>query len=225
MGKKKFFLLVSLLSAMALVWTSAPGRAGYKARPLSVRERDSYPAKLTSEGVTIAAEPLFSDALAARVFDKDDIVTRGIMPLAIIIFNDNDFPVEVEGSSIELIHESDHLHTLMPNEVVYRLFRKDKSSWLPQIPKLSKSDLNSDALEDFDHKLLVNKLVASHGKEAGFLYFQLREPKGLISYLANSTIYIPNVYRRDNGSRLVFFEIDLNAAVSAGSGSSGSAHE
>ena len=219
MGKKKFFLLVSLLSAMTLVWTSAPIRAGYKARPWSVRARDSYRATLTSEGVTIAAEPLFTDTLAARAFDKDDIVTRGIMPLAIIIFNDNDFPVEVEGSSIELIRGSDRLHTLMPNEVVYRLFRKDKSSWLPQIPKLSKSDPNSDALEDFDHIFLMDKLVAAHGKEAGFLYFQLREPKDLISYLSNSTVYIPNVYRRDNGSRLVFFEIELDAAVNAGSGS------
>jgi hypothetical protein len=219
MEKKKLFLLVSLLYAMALAWTSTPMRAGYKARPWSVRERDSYPAKLTSEGVTIAADPLFNDALAARVFDKDDIVTRGIMPLAIIIFNDNDYPVEVEGSSIELVHGSDHLRTLMPNEVVYRLFRKDKSSWLPQIPKISSSDPNSDALADFDHKFLMNKLVPTHGKDAGFLYLQLREPKGLISYLSNSTVYIPNVYRRDNGSRLVFFEIELNAAVNTGGGS------
>jgi hypothetical protein len=219
MKKKNFYLLASLLSAIALILTSVPTRAGYKARPWSLGGRESYPARLTSEGVTIAAEPLFSNALAARVFDKDDIVTRGIMPLAIIIFNDNDFPVEVEGSSIELIHESDHLHTMMPNEVVYRLFRKDRSSWLPQIPKISKSDLNSDALEDFEHKFLANKLVPSHGKEAGFLYFQLREPKDPISYLSSSTVYIPNVYRRDNGSRLVFFEIELNAAANAASGS------
>jgi hypothetical protein len=219
MKKKKFFLLVTLLSALALVWTSGPVRAGYKARPWSVRVRDSYPAKLTSEGVTIAAEPLFTDALAARVFDKDDIVTRGIMPLGLIIFNDNDYPVEVEGSSIELIHGSDHLRTLMPNEVVYRLFRKDKSSWIPQIPRLSKSDPNSDALEDFDHKFLENKLVPPHGKEAGFLYLQMPEPKDLISYLSSATVYIPNVYRRDNGSRLVFFEIELDAAVNAGGGS------
>jgi hypothetical protein len=32
---------------------------------------------------------LLHHALAAQVFDKDDIGTRGIMPLAIVIFNDN----------------------------------------------------------------------------------------------------------------------------------------
>jgi hypothetical protein len=218
MKKKKFFLLVSLLFAVAFVWNTEPGRAGYKARPWSVGVQDSYPAKLTSEGVTIAAEPLFTDALAARVFDKDDIITRGIMPLAIIIFNDNDFPVEVEGPSIELIHEGEHLRTLMPEEVVYRLFKKGKSWLIPQMPKISKADLNSDALEDFNHKFLANKLVPAHGREAGLLYLQMGAPQDLISYLSNSMVYIPNVYRRDKGSRLVFFEIELKPAVAATTG-------
>lgn len=219
MKRKKFFLLVSLLFAGALLWNSEPGRAGYKARPWSVRARESYPARLTSEGVTIAAEPLVTDALAAQVFDKDDIVTRGIMPLALIIFNDNDYPVEVEGSSIQLVHDSEHLHTLLPDEVVYRLFNKKGKSWLiPQMSKIPKSELNADALEDFNHKFLANKLVSAHGKEAGFLYFQAGPPQDLESYLSNSTVYIPNVYRRDKGSRLVFFEIELKPALAAKNG-------
>ncbi len=219
MKKKKFFLLVSLLFAGALIWNSEPVRAGYKARPWSVRARESYPASLTSEGVTIAAEPLFTDALAARVFDKDDIVTRGIMPLALIIFNDNDYPVEVEGASIELVHDGERLRTLMPDETVYRLFNKKGKSWLiPQMPKISRSDLNADALEDFNHKFLADKLVPPHGKDAGFLYLQTGAPQDMASYLSNSTVYIPNVYRRDKGSRLVFFEIELKPALAANNG-------
>src|SRR5437773_11461533 len=70
--------------------------AGYKARPWSIRPLESYPSRLTSEGVTIAVEPLFLDSLAAKVFDKNDMVTRGIMPVAILIFNENDFPVMVD---------------------------------------------------------------------------------------------------------------------------------
>ncbi len=47
-----------------------------------------------SEAITIAIEPLFTDTLAAQVCDKKDTVTRGIMPLIIAIFNDNDFMAE-----------------------------------------------------------------------------------------------------------------------------------
>jgi len=215
---RKISLLLSLSLATALLWFAEPIRAGYKARPWSVRPRESYPARLTSEGVTIAVEPLFSDALAARVFDKADVVTRGIMPLGIGIFNDNDFPIEVDGLSIELIHDRDRTRTLMPQEVVYRLFKKDKSWLIPQIPGLSKSNLNADALEDFDHKFLMKKMVAGHGAEGAFLYLHIPESKDLRSYLSDATVYIPNIYRRDVGSRLIFFEIGLRDALSAGPG-------
>jgi hypothetical protein len=208
--------LIALLS-ITLACVALPVWAGgYKGRPWIIHERAAYPATLTSEGVTIAAEPLFSDALAARVFDRSDMITRGIMPLAVVIFNDNSFPIEVDGLSIELIHDSEHIRTLSPNEVVYRLFRKDKS-WFPKtvIPRIPKSELNLDALDDFDSKFLMEKIVEPHSKGGGFLYLHIGSNE-LASYLAKSTLYIPNIYRRDNGSRMIFFEIGLEPAIPAG---------
>jgi hypothetical protein len=211
-------LRLLLLGLLGVVFTCSvvPIWAKYKIIHWSVNARENYPAYLTSEGVTIAAEPLFTDELAARVFDKSDMVTRGIMPLAVLIFNDNGFPVEVDGLSIELIHESDHLRTLSPNEVVYRLFRKDKS-WLSRtsIPRLPRSELNADALDDFDSKFLMEKIVAPHSKGGGFLYLHI-DSNDLVSYLSKSTVYIPKVYRRDDGSRMIYFEIELKASIPPG---------
>jgi hypothetical protein len=209
-----------LLGFLGILFTCciAPTWAKYKITPWSVQTRDHYPAQLTSEGVTIAVEPLFTDALAARVFDKPDMVTRGIMPLAVLIFNENDFPVEVDGLSVELLHASEHIRTMSPNEVVYRLFRKARS-WLPKarIPKLSRSELNEDALDDFDSKFLMEKIVAPHDKGGGFLYLHI-DSDDLVSYLSKSTVYIPKVYRRDNGSRMIYFEIEMGASIPPGSG-------
>jgi hypothetical protein len=205
------FLLLPLLG-LALLWPSGSGIAGYKARDWSLNARDTYPSSLTSEGVTIAAEPLFTDELAARVFDKKDIVTRGIMPLAIVIFNDNDYPIEVDGLSIELIRDDDHIRTLTPTEAVNRLFSKDKSRINPSIPQGS----NQEALKDFGDKFLMDKVVAPHSKGGGFLYMKIYNPKDLAAYLSTTTVYIPNVYRNDDSSRLIYFEIDLKAVVSAG---------
>jgi hypothetical protein len=205
------FLLLPLLG-LALLWPSGSGLAGYRARDWSLNSRDAYPASLTSEGVTIAAEPLFTDELAARVFDKKDIVTRGIMPLAIVIFNDNDYAIEVDGLSIELIRDDDHIRTLTPEETVNRVFSKDKSRINPSVPKGS----NQDALNDFGDKFLMDKVVAPHDKGGGFLYMKIYNPDGLAGYLSTATVYIPNLYRRDDSSRLIYFEIDLKAAVKAG---------
>jgi hypothetical protein len=210
---------LSLLVGVLLAWATGLTWAGYKARSWSVGDRDNYPASLTSEGVTIAAEPLSTDALAARVFDKADMVTRGIMPLAILIFNDNDFPVRIDGMSVELIHQEEHTRTLTPNEVVYRLFKKDPS-WINRpLPQVSRSELNTDALDDFDQKFLMDKTVAPHGTGGGFLYLHILGSKNLASYLSDSVVYIPNVYRLDDGSRLIYFEIELSAAMRARAGS------
>ena len=64
---------------------------------------------------------LFSDALAAQAFDKNDIVSRGIIPLAVAIFNGNDFPVAVEGTTVELIHGEDHVRSAV--QVIDRIRR------------------------------------------------------------------------------------------------------
>lgn len=215
MNKGRLFPIGIL--GITLLLAALPIRAAsYKARPWSVNERGSYPANLTSEGVTIAVEPLFTDALAARVFDKPDMVTRGIMPLAVIIFNDNDFPIEVDGLSIELIRERTPVRTMSPNEAVYRLFRKD-SAWIAKaaIPRIPRSELNEAALDDFDAKFLLEKTVGPHEKAGGFLYLHI-DSNDLVSYLSASVVYIPNVYRRDTGARMIFFEIGLEAAIPAG---------
>jgi hypothetical protein len=192
--------------------------AGYKARPWQIRGSDSYASRLTSEGLTIAVEPLFRDDLAAVVFDKNDIVTRGIIPLAVAIFNGNDFPVRVDAESIELINGDDHLHTLQPGEVVARVFKKgNKGNWIPNpVPKVPTSGdgQNEEALMDFEHKFLAGRIIPPRASGGGFLYFPVSS-SAPDSYLLASRVYIPDVYRDDTGSQLIFFEIDLKPALEA----------
>jgi hypothetical protein len=209
--KNKSRYLLLFMPATVLLFAATSMVAGYKARTWSVNARESYYASLTSEGVTIAVQPFLNDAQAAQVFDKNDIVTRGIMPLAIIIFNDNDYPVEVDCLSIELIRDEDRIRTLTPAAVVGRLYGKSKSMLGQPSGKLS----NEKALEDFNNKFLMNKPVPPHGKNGGFLYMRVYDTGNLESYISKATVYVPNVYRQDNGSRLIFFEISLSAAMPA----------
>ncbi len=208
----KFLLL--LLPGLILLWTAGAGMAGYKAREWNAKARELYAASLSSEGVTIAAEPLFTDALAARAFDKKDVVTRGIMPLALVIFNDNDYPIEVDVESIELIRGEERYPALSPEEAVNRIFGKEKARPGTTTNKVA----NEEALKDFSAKYLKDAMIAPHKSAGGFLYFRIYNPKELQEYLSTATVYIPHVYRGDDGSPLIFFEIDLKAALQEAKG-------
>jgi hypothetical protein len=210
--KNKLWLILAGILAIAILESVDSGWAKYKTLSWDIKARDSYAASLTSEGVTIAVEPLFTDVAAAKVFDKSDMITRGIMPLAVIIFNDNDFSIEVDGLSVELIHKDQHIRTMPPNEVVYRLFQKDKKWKSQPTPKLSRADLNTDALDDFDSKFLMKKSIPSHSSAGGFLFLHIPDSEDMASYLSQSLVYIPKIFRKDTGARLIFFEIELAPA-------------
>jgi hypothetical protein len=207
--KKFLFIFIAV--------TAAAGTClAYKAPKWEPGTRESYPAFLASEGVTIAAEPLYTDELAARAFDKKDMITRGIMPLAVVIFNENDFPVDVSGLDIELIHNDRpdiRIKTMSPNEVTWRLSQRDKKWQTQRIPRLSQRELDRNMLEDFDNKFLMGKTVAARGKAGGFLYLHPPENESVVEFLSGAMLYIPKIHRLDNGSRMIYFEIPLAPAV------------
>jgi hypothetical protein len=187
--------------------------AGYKAREWKIRARDTYPAHLISEGITIAVEPLFQDSLANQVFDKNDMIASGIMPVAIAVFNDNGFPVEIECESIELISGEEHIHSMDPRGAVAQLTRsKGKGAWKPQIG-IKLGGGASEMLEDFEAKYFGGKTVAPKQARGGFLYFPVDNAKNLQDTLMNGSLYIPEIVRKDTGNKMMFFEIDLKPAI------------
>ena len=210
--KNRFLFILASVIAVA-----GTGLALYKAPAWEPGSRESYPAFLTSEGVTISVDPLYTDELAAKAFDKKDMITRGIMPFAVIIFNDNDFSVEVSGLDMELIHNdqpSIRIKTISPNEVTWRLSQRDKTWRTQRIPRLSQNELDRNMLDDFDNKFLFSKTVVAHGKASGFLYLHLPENEKVEEFLSGAMLYIPKIHRLDDGSRMIYFEISLASAVS-----------
>jgi hypothetical protein len=211
-----------LLSFLALFLAAAVLSAAYKARPWTVRAREGYPASLTSEGVTIAAEPLYTDALAAQVFDKSDIVTRGIMPLAVIIFNSNDFPIEVEEKSIELQQEGSRIRSLDPLSAVQIIYASKPTRNAPIIvspiplPKITIMKSHAEACQDFKEKFLSPvKRVERNATVGGFLFMPAREPGSLAADLMGARLYIPNLCRSDSGHSLLYFEVEIRPAIEA----------
>ena len=209
--KKRLLLIFVIVIAAA-----ATGLARYRAPAWEPDPRENYQAFQISEGVTIAVEPLYTDALAARAFDKNDMITRGITPFAVVIFNDNDFPVEISGLDIELIHQNRpnvRIKTMSPNEVTWRLSQRSKAWHTQRVPRVSQKDLDRNMLEDFDNKFLMNETVEARSTMGRFLYLHLPQNESVEEFLSGAMLYIPRIFRLDNGSRMIYFEIPLAPAV------------
>jgi hypothetical protein len=171
-------------------------------------------------------QPLFRDDLAAEIFDKRDIVSNGVMPMAVILFNDNDYPIRVSGDTIELIVGKVRRKTIMPQEAVVRIFgKRGKGTSIPvpiRIPvpvpvpsiPIGKGTSLEDELRDFQHKFLGEKLVEPKSGTGGFLYLRI-EKQNLRDKLADAVIYIPDLYSYDTGRPMMFFEIELRPAIEA----------
>ncbi len=201
---------------LACAWLSF---AGYKARRYEARPIDSYPCRLTSEGLTVAADPMFSDQLAAKAFDKKDIVSSGVMPVAIIISNKNKFPVEINGFSIELLVKEDRNRPLTPEQAVMQIFRYRRTEREVRIPspipfpRIEITKVNTDAFDDFTYKHVGIKRVEPDSVGAGFVYMPVKKFPNLRESLLDSRIYIPDLHRADVGEPMIFFEIDLKPAL------------
>jgi hypothetical protein len=198
--------------------------AASKARSWTPRSIETYPSRLTIEGVTIAADPLILDALAGQVFNHPAIVSGGILPVAIIISNANDFLIEVDGGAAELIIGEKHIRAVDPKQAVYRLFYESRLG-LPfpkPIPTNTVKQMK-DALQDFSIKFLSTKRVEPHATAGGFIYLLDRDVGGWRN-LASAKLYLPKIYRRDNGAEMMFFEIDLKAAIDAAPEKEGQSH-
>ncbi len=193
--------------------------AGYKARRYEALPIDSYPCRLTSEAVTVATDPMFSDQLAAKAFDKKDIVSSGVMPVAIIISNKNKFPVEFNGFSIELLVKEDHIRPLTPEQAVMQIFqygRTQREVRIPSpvpFPRIEITRVNSDAFDDFTYKHLGIKRVEPDSVGSGFVYMPVKKFPNLRESLLDGRIYIPDLCRADVSEPMIFFEIDLKPAL------------
>jgi len=205
------------------ILVALPASAGYKLLHWSARAIESYPAQQTNDKVTIAAEPLYTDALAARVFDKKDMLSRRILPLALVIRNDNDFAVELSSECVELILEGRRLKTLDPMQTLHKLYGRPSLLTAPapsgknqprQIPS-SLPKVPKEAIQDFKQKFFGHKTVFPHFAEGGFLFIPIPHAGDAAAQIANSRVYIPDVNPVGKGNPIMFFEFDLKPAMSA----------
>jgi hypothetical protein len=214
---RKFFRK-HLLDGIIFAWIMFIGaplfRAEYKSLKVEVQPAKSYSFFQNQGSVTIAVDPYLEIEKIRTAFDVKDMVKKGVYPFHIIITNDSDNLISVEGPAI-LLNSPDHVdrESLPPEDVVQILLSHSPSrtgkgtSYPSPIPiPIKKGNDSFELHADLTRKELRKLRIEPHATGAGFLYFQM--PPG-IRELKDWRVYIPKVRDLKTQKDYLFFEIEL----------------
>ncbi len=187
----------------------------YEVKTVKVLPIDSYPARMTLDEVTIAADPYATNEKSSSAFDVKNLNSRGYFPLHVIIRNGSSKFLSIRTRNIVLITASgQQLYTTPATIVVGDVI---KASLVSKFPKMKSHDQSTSTkrgspLSDFTGKELTNRAVDPGTVIDGFLFFFTEDSKR--NLFVGSTLYIPKLEEEGTRSALGPFAIPLDPALS-----------
>ena len=188
--------------------------ADYRIKIVEVRPIESYPARTSVDGITIAANPYSTDAESATAFDVKRLNSRGYFPVHVIVENNTSSYMTINTRNALLFTSNgEQLYSTPATIVVDDVIR---SGLTQKDPKRSQNEPESlsqkgSPLTDFTSKELVTASINPGETIDGFLFFFTRERKK--NLLAGSTLYIPKVGEEGTQKSFGPFSIRLDKAI------------
>jgi hypothetical protein len=189
--------------------------ADYVIKTVKVLPIESYPARTSLEGVTIAADPYSTNEKSFTAFDVKNLNTRGYFPIHIIVRNDSQSFIVVRTREIVLITPSGQkLYTTPATVVVEDVIEPGLMRNVPIIKSHDRatSTKTGSPLSDFTEKDITNRSVEPGTTSDGFLFFYTPYPKQ--NPFTGSSLLIPKLEEETTGRPLGPYKIPLDPALS-----------
>lgn len=186
----------------------------YKVKTVKVLPPESYPAKTTVAGVTVAASPYSTNKKSLTAFDIKNLNSRGYFPLHIIIWNNSSIYLTIRTRNVVLITATGQQLYTTPAAVI--VDDVAKNGFEERLPSAGTQDplaatRSGSPLSDFSNKELANRLVEPGTVADGFLFFFTSEPKK--NLFEGSTLFIPKLEEEGTKKSLGPFSIPLDPAL------------
>jgi hypothetical protein len=189
--------------------------AGYKRLKVKVEPVASYPCRSTQNRLTIAADPYNEKEKLLTAFDLKKMLEQGIVPLHLILANEGEHVITVNGEAVQLLDEKNRpAYALGVEEVMQQLVhfspRRTIGPRSPiPLPGTGGGKSAGDLFEieaDLTNKLLKMVRINPKSTQDGFVFFRVPpEAQPLKGY----RVYLPELRDLTARQDLVFFEIEL----------------
>lgn len=183
-----------------LILAGGIAAAAYEIKTVPVRPIESYPARATVAGATIAADPYPDDEKSYTAFDIKDLNSRGYNPVHIIIQNGTTGFLNIRTRNIILITSAgEQIYSTPGTIVVDDVTRSGLTARMPGMGsgEDATSTREGSPLSDFTSKELINASMAPASVTDGFLFFY--NPDRKKNLFEGSTLYIPKL--EEEGTR------------------------
>jgi hypothetical protein len=198
-----FFLLLLVQATQA---------ADYKIKIVEVLPIESYPARASVGGITIAANPYSTDAESATAFDVKNLNSRGYFPVHVIIKNETASYLTIRTRNVLLFTPSgEQLYSVPAAIVVDNISRAGLTKKEPSKSNEPEASQKVSPLIDFTSKELIAASIDPGATVSGFLFFFTEKRK--LNLFAGSSLYIPKL--EEEGTKKPFgpFTIRLDQAL------------
>lgn len=198
-----------LLIASFLLWLTVPAVASHHAQPVQPANTFAAFAAHAAEKVIIAAEPY--DTLEKASVFRVNYLLHGVLPIRIIVTNDNDKPISMEMARIAFFTAGGKKILTAEPEDVKKLMSRPVNTGSLILPsdtdqkykfKSGMEDIDND-YDAFEYRSLE---VPAHSTRAGFLFFDLY---GIDHPLQGAHLQLRQL-RDASGNELDFFEIPFD---------------
>lgn len=195
---------------MVLICLGLPLLAGYKILPLEPKPAAEYESHTDFQNVVIGADAALSLEAVLSLFDSKKVFEKGVLPVVLVVENNNDFPIRVRDRSIYLIlSDGTNLQSIPFGEAFLQsVLKKDVSHYSTE-ERIMISDLarrHREMFEDFQHKAFGEKIIAPHDSDYGVVFFHRPSPQEREGWM----LYLPEIENMTTASELMFFEFGLN---------------
>ena len=176
----------------------------------------SYPARQTIDNLTIAVEPYESGEKVKQAFGKVNMAKLGVMPILVVMANDSDRVLQLEGMRVEFITADQQRIEPIPAADVERFGQVhpgDVSRTPSPIPGGRGGTRARKLSWEIGARGFVARMVPARGTVHGFFYFRIgRTP----DRIPGSKVYITGIRDARSGHDLFYFEISLDEYVKKG---------
>ena len=196
---KGLFLFMSIAAVLA---------ADKEAEKFEVRPVTEYKARQTNSKVTIAAQVYVSDDEARAPFGKLNPYKYGILPVLVVIQNDSDQAISVDGLKAEYSTAERQTISATPARDVRFVNSGEKPNVAigPTGPKLGKQKKNPLADWTIEGRAFAARMIPPGQSASGFFYFQT-------GFQRSATLVLNGMKNARSGEQLFYFEIPLADAL------------